>query len=66
MAAKSGAVKALTGGIVHLFKQNKVNMRTFWCSLSCKCERKAGSCIYTVQFLTSVHSFNIFSCHLYA
>ncbi|XP_041349898.1 dihydrolipoyl dehydrogenase, mitochondrial-like [Gigantopelta aegis] len=24
MAAKSGAVKALTGGIVHLFKQNKV------------------------------------------
>ncbi len=24
MAQKSGAVKALTGGIAHLFKQNKV------------------------------------------
>lgn len=26
MGAKSAAVKALTGGIVHLFKQNKVNI----------------------------------------
>jgi hypothetical protein len=25
MGAKLAAVKALTGGIVHLFKQNKVN-----------------------------------------
>jgi dihydrolipoamide dehydrogenase len=28
MAAKSGAVKALTGGIAHLFKQNKVTQLT--------------------------------------
>jgi hypothetical protein len=26
MGAKLAAVKALTGGIVHLFKQNKVNV----------------------------------------
>jgi hypothetical protein len=26
MDAKLGAVKALTGGIVHLFKQNKVSL----------------------------------------
>jgi hypothetical protein len=26
MGAKLAAVKALTGGIVHLFKQNKVNI----------------------------------------
>lgn len=26
MAQKSGAVKALTGGIAHLFKQNKVRV----------------------------------------
>ena len=26
MAQKSGAVKALTGGIAHLFKQNKVRL----------------------------------------
>ena len=26
MEAKLGAVKALTGGIVHLFKQNKVSL----------------------------------------
>lgn len=27
MEQKSGAVKALTGGIAHLFKQNKVSVR---------------------------------------
>lgn len=32
MAQKSGAVKALTGGIAHLFKQNKV--RPFFFSVS--------------------------------
>ena len=29
MEQKSGAVKALTGGIVHLFKQNKVTDAAF-------------------------------------
>lgn len=29
MAQKSGAVKALTGGIAHLFKQNKVCLLTY-------------------------------------
>lgn len=29
MAQKSGAVKALTGGIAHLFKQNKVRSEVY-------------------------------------
>lgn len=33
MAQKSGAVKALTGGIAHLFKQNKVRFFSFVYSL---------------------------------
>lgn len=34
MAQKSGAVKALTGGIAHLFKQNKVRLRLVFLSSS--------------------------------
>lgn len=33
MAQKSGAVKALTGGIAHLFKQNKVRFPSCWSAL---------------------------------
>lgn len=37
MAQKSGAVKALTGGIAHLFKQNKVGLLSVFngCWLTC-------------------------------
>lgn len=38
MAQKSGAVKALTGGIAHLFKQNKVSLT---------------SCCFTYHFKSS-------------
>lgn len=44
MAQKSGAVKALTGGIAHLFKQNKVgfslNFHTLNANESCTVTEK--------------------------
>lgn len=49
MAQKSGAVKALTGGIAHLFKQNKVR---FSISFSI-----CFSCLYNGNLVVDQYTF---------